>query len=98
MNEPEETPLTTAPKCVWQLVASRREQWRMLSCHDRPDAGIGLPWPSTAEPEQLIVSPVAQVKLAVGEAMVGVGGAPAVIGMLAVSLAPPGSVTRSCAV
>ena len=50
-NVPELTPLTLVPKCVWHWVVSVRAQWRMLSCHVRPDAGTGLPAPSVACPE-----------------------------------------------
>src|SRR5689334_2347644 len=97
MNVPEDTPLTTEPKCVWQLPRSIREQWRMFRRHDRPEAGIALPSPSTAEPENAIVSPVAHVKSLVGASIVGFGALPAVIGIVTVSLAPSVSVTRSCA-
>jgi hypothetical protein len=38
------------------------------------------------------------VRLALGEAIVGTGALPAVIGTLSVSVAPPASVTRSWAV
>ena len=50
-NVPELTPATLAPKCVWHSDVSLREQWRMFSCHVRPEAGTGLPAPSVAWPE-----------------------------------------------
>src|SRR3954470_24193805 len=96
--EPEATPLTAAPKCVWQLLTSSREQCRMLTCQDRPDGGIAAPWPSTAEPEERIPPRTCPVSADVGEAIVGTGASPAVIWMLKVCDALLGSVTRSCAV
>src|SRR5262245_2854801 len=67
----------------------------MLSCHDRPLAGIGRPVESTAEPENAIWSPAAHVNVGSGDVIVGVGGSPAVIVTLIVSVRPPSSVTRS---
>src|SRR3954447_326048 len=96
MKVPEATPFIVAPAWVWQLLMSVRAQWRMSRRQLRREAGSALPWPSTAEPEKLMGSPTAQVRVLAGVEIVGTGGLPAVIGIVNVSVAPPVSVTRSC--
>ena len=71
--------------CVWQ-VPFERSQWRRLSFHDSV--------PAVAEPLKAIVWPTRHVVPATGELIVGVGGVPAVIVSVSVSVRPPLSVTR----
>src|SRR5918993_82467 len=74
--------------CVWQFVASRREQWRSASDHVSPLAG------TLAVAAKVIVSPTAQVVVVVGAVIETVGGAPTVIVSVAGPVRPAVSVTR----
>ena len=80
--------------CVWQTVASVREQWRSASDQVNALAGSVAPALLRAEPEKLIVSPTPTSCVDAGEAIVTVGGAPTVIVCVAVPVRPPVSVTR----
>ena len=48
MNEPELSHSRLSRSGAWHCVVSVPRQWRMFSCHVRPEAGTGVAVPSVA--------------------------------------------------
>src|SRR5690349_17568091 len=86
-------PVSVWSACVWHVLFARLQCWRLI-CQLSELPLSARPWKSVPEPEKLIVSPTRHVVPAAGERIEAVGGLPAVIVSVVVSLFPPGSLTR----